>query len=530
MTATGGTPRRVDTVVIGAGTNGLVTAIGLARAGSKVLVVEASSSLGGALREIEFAPGFRASPLASDLGWIPRDVLMGTGITLGSEIRSDPTMIGLAEGEPILLRRGIVDTAEALRRFSPKDAERWPAFASHVAMITEFLGRLYRVPPPRIDADSIGEFITLAKLGRSLKGLGNREMIEVLRTIPLSAAEWLDDWFESDRLKGLLGGLAVSEGAHGPMAGGTAFTFLHRHVTGEAGVFGDRLRLQAGPVALIDQLAGRARAAGAEIVTDARVAGIVVRDDRIAGVHLATGEEIGCREVVSSLDPYRTLLELMDPVHLDPDFIHAVTNIRFRGATTKVLVALDSLPPIPGLPAGGVPGGVAIAPSLRYLEKASDAVKYGRCSEEPFVEVRFPSGGNPNAAPPGKHVAVLQVQYTPYRLREESWNELGPRIGDKAVSLVDRHLPGFASRVLDRVVLTPKDLETRLGLREGAGSQGELMLDQILFMRPVAGWSRYAMPVPGLFLCGTATHPGPGITGMAGWLAAQAVLSGRAAG
>jgi phytoene dehydrogenase-like protein len=521
-------PRRVDTVVIGAGTNGLVAAIGLARAGSKVLVIEASDAPGGALREIEFAPGFRASPVATDLGWIPRDVAIGTGIELAPAAGSDPSVVSLGDGEPLLLRRGAAATAEGLRRFSPKDAERWPRFAEQVATIAEFLGRLCRVPAPRIDADSIGEFLTLAKLGRGLRGLGKREMIEVLRTVPLSAAEWLDDWFESDRLKGALAALAVSEGTHGPMAGGTTFTFLHRHVGSEPGVLGERVRLQGGAAALIDQLAGRAKAAGAEIQTGAAVAAIVIRDGQVAGVRLGGGEEVECREVVSSLDPYRTLLELMDPVHLDPEFIHAVTNIRFRGATTRVLVALDALPSVPGLPSGAVPGALLIAPSIKYVERASDAVKYGRCSEEPVVEIRFPSLHDPGLAPSGKQVAVLQVQYTPYRPREGSWDRLGSEIGDRAMALVERYLPGFGAKVRERVVMSPVDLERRLGLREGASSQGELMLDQILFMRPVAGWSRYAMPVPGVFLCGTSTHPGPGVTGMSGWLAAQAVLSGRA--
>lgn len=523
--------RRVDTVVIGGGADGLVAAIGLARAGSKVLVLESSPTLGGALSEIEFAPGFRAAPLASDVGWIPRDVAIGAGLTPLAEIASDPTMVApTGDGDLLTLSRSVPETIAGLRRYSPRDAERWPAFIEHVQTITQFLSRLYLVPPPRIDASSIGEFLTLAKLGRKLRGLGKREMIEVLRTIPLSAAEWLDDWFESDQLKGLLGALAVTDVAQGPMSGGTAFTFLHRHVLSGPGVFGERTRFRDGPGALVAQLADRARSAGVEIATGSAIAEIVIQDDRVAAVRLASGEEIGCRDVVSSLDPYRTLLELMDPVHLDPDFIHAVTNVRFRGTTTKVLVALDGMPAVPGFPSGrDLTGGVMIAPSLRHIEKAYDAIKYGRCSEEPFVEVRFPSLGQPSLAPAGKQVAVLHVQFTPYRLRQGSWPTSGEEVGARAVALVDRHVPGFAKRVLHRTVLTPADLEQRFGLREGAVSQGEMMLDQILFMRPVAGWSRYAMPVPGLYLCGSGTHPGGGVTGMSGWLAAQAVLAGRAA-
>jgi phytoene dehydrogenase-like protein len=311
------------------------------------------------------------------------------------------------------------------------------------------------------------------------------------------------------------------------MSGGTAFTFLHRQVGAATGVFGERLRLKDGPGALINALADRAKAAGVTIQTGAAVKNVIVGDDRIAGVLLESGEEISCREVVSSLDPYRTLLELLDPVHLDPDFIQAVRNIRFRGVTTKVLVALDQLPTVPGVTATALNGAVVIAPSIRYLEKAYDATKYGRCSEEPAVEVRFPSVGQSGLAPAGKHVAVMSVQFTPYRLREGGFDALRDQIADRATTIVDRHLPGFASRVTARAVLTPVDLETQFGLREGAVSQGEMMLDQILFMRPVAGAARHAMPVPGLFLCGAGSHPGGGITGMSGWLAARAVLAGR---
>jgi phytoene dehydrogenase-like protein len=520
---------RIDTVVIGAGCNGLVAAIGLARAGSKVLVAEASPVLGGVLGEIEFAPGFRAAPLAHDLGWIPRDVVVGAGLRLGPRVRSDPSLIGLHDGEPLSLRPGSAETAAALRRFSGRDAERWPAFVEQVRSITGFLGRLYRIPPPRIDADSLAEFVSLARLGQSLRGLGKHEMIEVLRTVPLSAAEWLDDWFESDRLKGLLGGLAIADVGHGPMAGGTAFTFLHRHVGGEAGVFGERVRLAGGSRWLIGQLEDRARAAGVEFALDRRVDGVVIRNDRVAGVRFASGEERECGEVVSSLDPRRTLLELLDPVHLDPEFIHAVTNIRYRGVTTKVLVALDSIPLIPGCPEYRG-GAITIAPSLRHLERAADAAKYGQISTEPYLEIRFPSLDQPDLAPPGRQVAVIHVQYTPYRLREGSWEARGSEVGAAAIDRVNRHLPGFADRVLHHLVLTPTDLERRFGLREGAVSQGEMLLDQILFMRPVAGWARYATPMPGLFLCGSGSHPGGGITGMSGWLAAQAVLAARSTG
>jgi len=495
--------RSFDAVVVGGGTNGLTAAVGLARGGSKVLVAEAANELGGVFREIEFAPGFRVAPLAADVGYLSADLLRGIGLSpLAAEPPAAVTLSALGEGEPLQLHPDVARTAHGLQRFSRKDAERWPAFVRQVDKFTGFLAELYRIPPPRIGADSLGELLTFANLGRKFRTLGKADMIELMRVLPMAAADWLDDWFESDRLKGLLAALAVSDVSQGPMSGGTAFTFLHRHVGAKSGVFGERLRLKAGPMALIMALAERARAAGVTIETGVAVERVIVRDDHVTGVRLASGQEVSCRAVVSSLDPNRSLFELLDPVHLDPEFMQAVRNIRYRGVATKVLLGLD------GGPAPPV-GTLIAAPSIPYVERAYDAVKYGRCSEEPILELRY-SGAN---------IAVLHVQFSPYGSRDS--------IAERAIALVDRHLPGFSARTRARAVLTPADLEAKFGLREGAISQGEMLLDQILFMRPVARASRYAMPVPGFYLCGTGTHPGGGVTGMSGWLAAQAVLSAR---
>ncbi len=507
--------RSFDSVVVGGGTNGLVSAIALARGGKKVLLLEASAELGGVFREIEFAPGFRAAPLASDAGYVSPHVLSATGLAaLAEEEGAGPAMLVLGEGEPLALHHDVARTCEALRSVSKADAESWPKFAAHVSALTGFLGELYRKTPPLIEASGFGEMLSLASLGLKFRGLGKAGMIDLMRTLPMQASDWLDDWFESDSLKGALAGLAVRDVGQGPMSGGTAFNFLHQHVGAKAGVFGERLRLKAGPMALVTALAERARAVGVVIETGTAVDKVIVREDRVVGARLAAGEEVACRNVLSSLDPHRSLFELLDPVHLDPHFMQAVNNIRYRGVATKVLVALDSLPPT--LTSANA---MMIAPSIRYVERAYDAVKYGRSSEEPVVEIRFPSVNRAGLAPSGKHVAVLHVQFTPYASRDS--------IADRAIALVETHLPGFSSRVKERVAFSPIDLESKFGLREGALSQGEMMLDQILFMRPVAGASRYEMPVPGFYLCGASTHPGGGITGMSGLLAAQSVLKGR---
>lgn len=514
--------RAFDAIVLGGDPDALVASIGLARGGAKVLLIDANADLGGAFREIEFSPGFRAAPLAPDAGYLSPEVIQAIGTLPEVAATADPSLISLADSAPpLVLLPSVSQTAQALKAFSSRDAERWPLFTAEMASLAQFLAALYRAPAPRIDATQISEFAMLARLGRRYRALGRRGMVELLRTLPMALADLLDDWFESDRLKGALAALGVMDVCQGPMSGGTAFTFLHRHVGAPAGVFSERLRLKGGAKALVAALAQRARSLGVTIETGTAARQVIVKEGRVAGVLLASGEPIVARTVVSSFDPVRSLLELVDPVHLDPETLHAVRSIRFRGVTTKILVALESLPSVPGATAAPA-GAVLIAPDVRHVERAYDATKYGRCADAPFIELRFPSITQPELAPEGKHVAVLHVQFTPYRLREGGWESLHDALADRVLALVEAHLPGFTARVRERVVLSPVDLERDFGLREGAVSQGEMMLDQILFMRPIPACSRYATPLAGYFLCGAGTHPGAGITGTSGWLASRA--------
>ena len=490
--------RTFDAVVVGGDADALVAATRLAGNGAKVLLLNEPDALGGALREIEFAPGYRATPFAP---------------------ATAATLMALGDDEAIALDLG-GGHSDSLERRSATDAANWPGFARRMKALAGFLGELYRAPPPRIDAGTFGEFLALANLGRKFRKLGRAGMAELLRTLPISIADLLDDEFETPALKGALSAYAVMDLAQGPTAAGTAFTFLHRLVALHAATERDV------PVRTYEQ---RALEAGVMIERSRKIGSIAVLDGSVTGVTLDAGEEIACSTVVSSLDPKRSLLELVDPRHHDPEFIHAVRNIRYRGVTTKILVALAALPttPLPRDMGKAFAGSFLIAATIRDVERAYEATKYGRCSQEPFIELRFPSVAQPDLAPAGRHVAVLHVQYTPYRLRDGNWGELRDSLADHAIASVDRHLPGFASLVLDRLVLAPPDLESRFGLREGAVSQGEMALDQILFMRPVPTASRYATPIEGYFLCGAGTHPGAGLHGVSGELSAQAALEAR---
>lgn len=509
--------RPVDTVVIGGGTNGLAAAIALAEAGDKVVVAEAADATGGVLRTMEIAPGFRVAPLGDEAGWMPPEVARGLGLAATVPAPGRRVLAAGNEGwltfnpEPAAIPAGL----------GPSDAAQWPAFHERIHGLAGILRALYVAPAPRIDADQLGELVNLLKVGRRVRGLGRGETVQLFRTVPMAIGDLLDEWFTSDTLKGALAADAVTDLCQGPISGGTAFNFLHRHVGAPPGV------LRARPVldgsTLVAALTERAAAAGVEVRTGVAAARVEVEQDRVRSVVLADGGGIECRDVVSSLDPWTSLLELIDPVHHDPAFIRAVDNIRFRGAASFVLLALDGLPAM----AEGFDGSLCIAPSIRAVEQAFDATKYGEISAEPWLEMRVPSLHRDGLAPRGSHVAVVRVQYTPYRLRGDTWDNRRQALGERVLGQLEARIPGLTSRVLHCRVLAPPDLEREFGLREGAVNHGEMMLDQILFMRPVAGWSRYATPVPGYYLAGSGTHPGGGIAGASGWLAAQAVLTGR---
>jgi phytoene dehydrogenase-like protein len=495
--ATGAAPgASFDAVVIGGDVDGLAAAAKLGASGSKVLLIEEGPQIGGTLREIEFAPGYRVAPLAP-----PRDpgvLALGDGAPLEISLASDSA--------------SVARSAESLRSVSATDSARWSDFLARMGACAGFLAELYQSPAPRIDAATPGEFLTLANLALRFRKLGRRGMADLLRVLPIPVADLLDDELETPCVKGALAALAVSDLAQGPAAAGTGFTFLHRQV-----VLSRAMKESGDLIAAYEQ---RARSAGVMIRTGTKVAEISVRDGRATGVVLGGGEEIGCGTVISSLDPYRSLIELIDPRHHDPEFIHAVRNIRFRGVATRVLLALEAPPAIPGTRTSqhGFAGSIVIAPTVRFVERAYEATKYGRVSDQPFIEARFPS----------PRVAVLHVQYTPYRLRDGGAID-GNDIADRAIAALAARLPGFASRVRDRKVLGPRDLEAEFGLREGAPSRGELTLDQILFMRPVPDASRYATPIEGYYVCGAGTHPGAGIFGVSGVLAAKASRAARVA-
>ena len=518
-----------DTIVVGAGVNGLVTAAYLARAGRSVLVLERRASVGGSAVTEEFAPGFRADICSHDVGWISPGIMRDLELAqhgYRTSANTRPMLAPAEDGSLLVLHSTPAATADSLRAFSAADAAAWPAFASRIATLAGFLRGVYARPAPRVDSTSVSDVLGLFGAGWRLRRLGRAAMVDMLRVAPMSVAELLDDAFETDVLKGAIGAQGVRHLCQGPLSGGTAFSLLHHQVGRDPGMLRSSVTPLGGVGELAAALARAAQAAGAQIRTGAQVAKISTRAGRACGVALSSGEEIAARCVVSSADPRQTLLHLCDPGELAPEFVRAVRHIRFRGVWAKVNLALDRRPEFRGAGADAREAdAMTISPSLNYLERAYDEAKYGRMSERPYLDVRIPTLASPEFAPTGKHVMSVHVQYAPYHLRDGVWDSAArSALGDRVLAALEEYMPGLPDRVLHRQVLTPLDLETEFALPEGNAYHGELALDQILFMRPVPECSRYATPIRELYLCGSGTHPGGGIAGGPGANAARQIL------
>lgn len=520
-----------DVVVIGAGANGLCAAAFLARAGRRVLVVDGAHAVGQRTSLDEFAPGFRAAPLALDSGWLAPAVASAVAVTPPLMVvpqHAVAVATGAGGGDGFLaIPTDAARAREEIARYSERDARVWERFVRELRAYAGVLERLYTEPAPDVATVAPGELVALLRTGLAARSLdtgarsrgGAASVSDLLRVLPMPVQDLLDDEFESAVLKAAVGAGGVRDLRQGPRSGGTTFNLLHWLTGAPPGSVRARGWWQGGPSAFKDVVESAARRAGATVRTQAHVARILVRDDEVAGVVLDDAEEIFAPVVLSTADPATTLLSLVDPVWLDPEVIRSVRNIKFRGATAFVLYALDRLPDIPGLD-----GIVSLSASLDDIERAYDAAKHGGVAETPHVELTATSLRWPSHAPDGKHVLVARVAFLGDDVGREPDTGFAARLGDIVTRRIEAHVPAFASWVLHRAVRTPGDIAARHGVTDGAVTHGELTLDQVMFMRPVPGWARYAMPIRGLYLGGAGAHPGPGVVGSAGVLAARAVL------
>ena len=517
-----------DVAIIGAGVNGLTAAIQLANAKKKVVVVDRRERAGGSLITEELIPGYRFDSVTSDAGWLSPALIKELDLTRhGLELlaHEESLVTPMADGRALTLWRDIQRSYASIRTHSPRDSQQWGPFAERMNKLAGFLGTLYAAPAPRPIGGGARELFDMAMLGRRARALGKTDMIELLRVMPMSVAELLDDWFDTDALKAAIGVAGVTGLHQGVRSAGTSFVLLHHHVGQGPGAFRMRQRFRGGVGALGEALASAAKAAGVEIRYGHDVSQIITKDWKVSGVLLTDSSAIGAKQVISSASVTRTLIELVDVAQLDPEFVHAVRNVRSRGVTARVHLALNRLPSFRDVDAEALRGVISIAPDLNYIERAYDDAKYGRASARPVLEVRIPSLTDATTAPAGKHAMSVTVQYMPFKLREGSWDAQRDAIGDAVIKTLTEYAPDLESLVTHRHVITPQDLADNYGLPEGSLDYAELGLDQILFMRPLGDLARYATPVEGLYLCGADTHPGRAVAGASGRLAARVALA-----
>ncbi len=524
---------RYDAIIIGAGHNGLVTACYLAKAGRKVLVLERRYLVGGACVTEESFPGFKVSTAAYVHSLFRPEIVRDLRLREYGFIvleRNPSSFTPFPDGRSLLLGPDPELNRREIAKFSPLDAERYPRYEAMLEWIASVVEPLLTITPPNLLRPGWKDVVRFIKIGRMFLRLGSR-LGETLEVLTGAARPILDRWFESEQLKATLATDAIIGTMASPSTPGTAYVLLH-HVMGETngkrGIWG---YVKGGMGALTQALAAAARDLSVTIRCEAEVAQILVKDGAVRGVALATGEEFQTPVVASNADAHRTFLRLLDPALLPPDFVEAVRRIDYSSASLKINLALAELPNFAAVP-GAQPGPqhrgtIHICPDLDYVERAYDDAKYGRPSERPILECTIPSVVDPSVSPPGRHLMSIFVQYAPYRLREAAWNQLRESFADRCIDVLTEYAPNFKASVLDRQVLTPVDLERTFGLTGGNIFQGAMTLNQLFCFRPVPGYADYRTPIRGLYLCGSAAHPGGGVMGAAGYNAAREILSGK---
>jgi phytoene dehydrogenase-like protein len=521
---------RYDAIIIGAGHNGLVTACYLARARKKVLVLERRPVVGGACVTEEVFPGFKVSTAAYVNSLFRPEIirelkLADHGFALLE--RNPSSFTPFADGRHLFLGPDRQMNCKEISKFSVRDAENYPKYEAMLERVAAVIEPTLIQRPPNLLRPGLRDLWRLWKLSSAFRKMGTR-MGEAVEILTGPARTILDRWFESEELKGTLATDAIIGAMASPSMPGTAYVLFH-HVMGETnGKRGVWAYVKGGMGGLTQALASAARAAGVEIRTQADVARIMIKNGTATGVALAGGDEFQAPIIASNADANVTFNKLMDNRLLPPDFAEAIQNIGYESASLKINVALSELPDFKALP-GNQPGPqhrgtIHLCPDQDYIEHAYDDAKYGRPSENPVLECTIPSAVDPTVAPPGNHLMSMFIQYAPYKLREGNWDDLKDKFADRCFDIVQEYAPNFKRSVIARQILSPLDLERTFNLTGGNIFQGAMTLNQLFFMRPVVGYSGYRTPIKGLFLCGSAAHPGGGVIGAAGWNAAREIL------
>ncbi len=519
---------KYDAIIIGGGHNGLTCAAYLARAGRRVLVLERRHVLGGAAVTEEVFPGFKFSVCSYVVSLLRPEIIRELDLPrFGLQILPlDSAFAPMENGDYLAMYADEASNRDELKRHSLRDADAYPEFSNLMYDMAFGVKNILGMTPPDLANPGLRGLKTLATLGRHLQRKGKDWFHDFTKIMTMSAVDFLAEWFESDIVQAMFSLNGIIGTMLGPRSPGTAYVLLHHYMGELDGAFTAWGWQRGGTGGVSESIASAARHHGAEIRCNAPVAQVIVKNGAAAGVALESGEEFSAPIVVSGADPYVTFRRLVDEKDLPGDLVQAIDHFKFRGSSGKVNLALDALPHFPAMRDPALLRGmVEICPSVDYLEQAYDDAKYGGHSRRPYMDILIPSTIDPTMAPPGKHMMSIFVQYASYDLpghgdRDRERQEFG----DAVINTLSEFAPNLPDIILHKQVLTPWDMEQTIGLSEGNIFQGELTLDQLFFLRPAPGWADYTTPIRGYYQCGSGTHPGGGITGGPGRLAALEVL------
>ncbi len=520
---------KYDVIVIGGGHNGLVNAAYLARAGKKVLVLERRYVLGGAACTEEVFPGFKFSVCSYVVSLLRPEIIRDLDLPRhGLEILPlDGTFTPMPNGDHLWRVNDHGKTHREIARHSKTDAEAYDEFGKAMQVMCRFVKPILSMVPPDPATLNPKELMKLLFLGRRFQGLTSEDKYNQVQLMTMSAIDFLDQWFETDVLKATMSASGIIGTFLGVRSPGTAYVLLHHYMGEIDGAFRSWGFARGGTGAISSAIADAAREAGVEIRTEAPIAQIIVKNGKAKGVVLASGDEIYADIVSSSVDPRLTFVKMIEKGNLPDDFLEEINRYKFRGSSGKVNLALDALPNFKAMPGPGahLRGAISISPSVEYMERAYDDAKYGNFSRRPYIDMVIPTLTDPSVAPPGKHILSCFVQYAPYKLRPGlNWDDQKEAFGNNVINTIAEYAPNIKDIILYKQVVTPLDLEREWGLSEGNIFQGELSLEQLFFLRPVPGYAQFRTPIKNLYMCGSATHPGGGIMGGPGRLAALEIL------
>jgi phytoene dehydrogenase-like protein len=522
-------PETRDVLIVGGGHNGLVTAFYLAKAGFKPLVLERRAQPGGGAITEEFHPGFRCSTLAHSAGPLRPDIIRDMQLQQQGLNFIVPEVAVTAfspDGRALTLYNDVRKSAQQIGEFSHKDEAKYPEFARSLAKMVSVIGDALQFAPPNIDNPSRGDLWAMLATGRRIRNLGKKDMYRLLRWGPMAVADLVAEYFETELLRATIAARGIFGTFLGPWSAGSSLVLLIR-AAGDPHPAGSAWFAAGGMGAVTQAMSAAAKQAGAEIRASADVIEIRVKDGAATGVVLSNGEEVSAKAIVSNADPKRTLLKLVDPAHLSPDFVMKLQHYRMPGTVAKVNLALSGLPNFSSLHNGNsdaLKGRIHVGPEIDYLERAFDDSKYGNFSRQPYLEVTIPSLTDTSLAPSGQHVMSIYMQYAPLKLKNSDWESERVALCDTVVKTLGLYAPNLPDLILSHQVITPQDLEDTYGFTGGHIFHGELALDQFFTMRPLLDWARYRTPIRNLYLCGSGTHPGAGLTGGSGANAAREIL------